>query len=221
MPLIQVEQLRTIMPRLKSADALVWTPALDAAARRFNINSRDRLKSWLANLAHESNELSKPRESTYYTSVARIRAVFKRVSNRNHPQYRNDAQLRACLRQPEEFANFIYSGINGNGDEASGDGWRYRGGGPIGLTFKNNYAACGMAIGVDLVNQPELIETVEVGALSAAWFWEARGLNQVVDSYDGDEELRRVTVLINGGLNGLDERDYYTELANKAFGLKS
>jgi hypothetical protein len=103
----------------------------------------------------------------------------------------------------------------GNGPEASGDGWRYRGRGPIQLTGKDNYRACGQGIGVDLVDDPDFLATPEPGCLAAAWFWARNGLNALADAGDFVTITRR----INGGLNGLAERREFWERAKAVFGV--
>jgi len=220
MATVSAAQLRQICPRLKLEAAQTWVPFLNEAAARFDISANaDRLAAWLAQAAHESGEFSKGRENMNYTSVARIRAVFKRVSMPGVHR-RTNPELQAYVRAPEQFANFIYSHLLGNGNEASGDGWAYRGGGSIGLTGRAQYRECGRAIGLPLEQKPELIERPLAGALSAAWFWHKRGLNKVVDETEGERETREVTLLTNGGFNGLADRLMYAERAEQAFGLK-
>ena len=109
----------------------------------------------------------------------------------------------------------MYGGRLGNGPEASGDGWRYRGRGPIQLTGKSNYRTCGAALGVDLVAEPALLETAEVGCLAAAWFWADKGLNALADAGDFVTITRR----INGGLIGLADRRELWERAKAVFGV--
>ncbi|NUT73515.1 glycoside hydrolase family 19 protein [Pseudomonas sp. C1C7] len=95
-----------------------------------------------------------------------------------------------------------YEGRKDLGNLAPGDGFRYRGRGLIQITGRTNYAACGEALGVDLVNQPELLEQPQYACLSAAWFWATKGLNTLADA----GEFNSITRRINGGLNGLQDR---------------
>lgn len=90
----------------------------------------------------------------------------------------------------------------GNTPAADGDGQKYRGRGLIQVTGRANYAECGEALGLDLINHPELLELPEHAAASAAWFWQSRGLNSLADR----GEFKTITRRINGGLNGLDDR---------------
>ncbi|WP_310335347.1 glycoside hydrolase family 19 protein [Pseudomonas corrugata] len=95
-----------------------------------------------------------------------------------------------------------YEGRKDLGNTAAGDGFKYRGRGLIQVTGRANYAACGEALGVDLVNQPELLEEPQYACMSAAWFWSTKGLNTLADAGD----FERITRRINGGLNGQDDR---------------
>jgi putative chitinase len=200
------EELVAVMPRAAAA-AMDFTPPLDAAMRRFEIDRPARCAAFLAQLAHESGELRQWTENLNYSWQA-LRKVFPKY-------FPTDAAAQAYHRQPEKIANRVYGGRMGNGGEASGDGWRYRGRGPIQLTGKDNYRACGQAIGVDLVNRPELLETPEVGCLAAAWFWSSRGLNPLADA----GKFLTITRRINGGTHGLDERMRYWEQARAVFGV--
>jgi putative chitinase len=93
----------------------------------------------------------------------------------------------------------------GNGDTASGDGWKYRGRGAIQLTGKTNYLICGNAIGLDLQNSPDMLLDPQHGIRAALWFWNNHNLNKYADVQD----MQTITKIINGGLNGLDDRLAY------------
>jgi putative chitinase len=112
------------------------------------------------------------------------------------------AAAEPYARQPDKLANKVYANRLGNGNEASGDGWRYRGRGPIQLTGKANYEKCGAGIGEDLVRFPCLLLTPSVGLASAGWFWHTRGCNRLAD----EDDHRAITRIINGGQLGLDDR---------------
>lgn len=100
------------------------------------------------------------------------------------------------------------------GNTVAGDGLKYRGRGLIQVTGRVNYAACGEALGVDLINQPELLEQPQYACLSAAWFWATKGLNTLADAGD----FARITRRINGGLNGLAERQAFYDKALQVLG---
>ena len=101
---------------------------------------------------------------------------------------------------PQLIANKVYSGRMGNVED--GDGWKYHGRGLIQLTGKDNYANCGSGMGVDFLSNPDLLATVEYACLSAGWFWNKKGLNDLADTGDYETMTKR----INGGLIGLDDR---------------
>ena len=124
-------------------------------------------------------------------------------------------------RNPEKLANYVYALRLGNGDEASGDGWRYRGRGLIQTTGRSNYRATGVALTQPLEAQPELLRTPGMAALSAAWFWKSHGLNELADvgGAGDDEDFETISIRINGGRAGLDSRKAYWEAAKDAIGV--
>jgi len=212
---LTVDQLRQICPRLSLAVAQSFVPALNAAATRFQINqTADRYAAWLAQCAHESGGFTRTRESCHYKTVARVRAVFARAAKCTN------AQIQPYLGVSSKFANWIYAGRLGNGDEASGDGNRYRGGGITGLTGRANYREVGKVLGLPLETQPELIELPNISALVAAYFWHSRGCNEIADRLEGDDETKALRQIINGGFNGLADTLEYAERAERAFGLR-
>jgi putative chitinase len=198
--------LEAVMPlAAKLADPVI--AALATAMRRFEIDTPPRMAAFTAQLAHESGQLQRWTENLSYR-WERLRQVFPKY-------FATDAEARAFDRKPERIANRVYAGRMGNGPEPSGDGWRYRGRGPIQLTGKDNYRACGSAIGVDLVGDPDLLATPGPGCLAAAWFWARNGLNTLADAGDFVTITRR----INGGLNGLADRREFWEHAKAVFGV--
>jgi putative chitinase len=117
-----------------------------------------------------------------------------------------------CARQPEKIANIAYANRYGNGDEISGDGWRYRGRGVMQITFKENYKACGVALGLDLIKFPELLEQPLNIFRSAGWYWTTRKLNDLADKGD----FLAITKIINGGTLGIEDRTNYYNRAKLA-----
>ena len=109
--------------------------------------------------------------------------------------------------KPEKIANKIYSLRMGNGDEASGDGYRYCGRGFIQTTGLNNYKAFSKYAGIDCVNKPELLETIQYAIESACYFWKINNLNTLSDSTNKNEDVvLSITKIVNGGTNGYDDR---------------
>ena len=170
-----------------------WAPSLEATCVRFQINSDLRIAGFLSQIAHESGGFRFVVENLNY-SAASLLAVFGR--------YFTGPLATIYERQPEKIANRVYANRMGNGDEASGDGWRYRGRGPIQLTGKDNYAAFSLAADVDALVHPELLEQPDAGSLAAGWFWDTHRLNELAD--EGD--VVGMTKRINGGTNGQDDR---------------
>ncbi len=114
-------------------------------------------------------------------------------------------------RHAEAIANNTYPNRNGNGDESSGDGWRFRGRGLLQITGRRNYRTVGDSLGLPLEIEPELLEQPEHAASSSAWWWAARGLNGLADRC----EFAAITRRINGGMNGQAERMALWERAKR------
>lgn len=154
-----------------------WLDPLNAAMLARDITSPARMAPFLATLLYESNGFVHLVEDLRYSAKGLIRVWGTRFT----PQEAADYAM-----QPERIANRAYANRNGNGDEASGDGWRFRGRGPPQLTGRANYAAAERACGLPLVAQPELLEEPDAGAAVSAWFWATNGCNGYAD--DGDFE---------------------------------
>lgn len=174
--------LLAIMPRAgKVADAFL--PHLVAAMREFGIVDRADKLGFLANVAHETADLSTLSENLNY-SAARLRAVWPN-------RFTNDAIAARYAGKPEALANFVYANREGNGDEKSGDGWRHRGAGGIQLTFKNNQAKAAKHFGIPLDQVGDWLRTPEGAMRSAAWFWTTAGCSKrmKVGDFDGACDL--------------------------------
>ena len=165
-------------------------------AEKFNINTPLRLAHFLAQCAHESAEFTALQEKLNYSAV-RLKQVF--------PKYFPDNLADSYARQPEKIASRIYGNRMGNGDEASGEGYQYRGRGYIQLTGKDNYSAFAQTVSDDILHDPDLVAT-KYPLLSAAWFWDTRSLNPLADQGSDDQVVTQITKKVNGGLNGLDDR---------------
>lgn len=209
--IISPVQLLRIAPRCP--DTITWAAALNEAMREWGIESRLQVAHWLAQLAHESTEFTRLVENLNFRAPERIRDVWPlrfwlpSAKEPTRPPVRRDA--REFVGNAMLLANYVYAGRNGNGSESSGDGWRYRGRGPIQLTFKDNYARAGQALGLPLVGQPEIVVDPDVGARVAAWFWSDKRLGPLADL----NELVAITKKINGGTHGIDDRRRYLQTA--------
>jgi len=127
-----------------------------------------------------------------------LRAVFGKY-------FKTDELATEYARQPEKIANRVYASRMSNGDEESGDGWKYRGRGYIQLTGKHNYSLFNESVDDDVVESPELVKE-KYPLLSAAWFWSSNGLNRLADGGSTDEVVTKVTKRVNGGTIGLEDR---------------
>lgn len=171
-------------------------PAFIDAFERFDINTSKRQAAFLAQVAHESGSLTAVEESLRYSAPAILNNFGKYFT-------KEEADATAKLFDRERvIANRVYANRMGNGDEASGDGYRFKGRGYIQITGRSNYVDCGHGLGMDLLKTPELLTIAPANALSAAWFWWSRGLNAYADK----EDFERITKIINGGLNGQADR---------------
>lgn len=173
-----------------------WGGPLTAAMDKFAINTPRRQAQFIAQIAHESGGFKQLTENLNYSAQGLASTWPGRFSTGTGP----NELAREIARNPEKIANAAYGLRMGN--NAQGDGWRYRGRGLIQLTGKANYQAAASAIGAPLVEQPDLVAEPAMAAMTAAWFWSKNGLNALADSGD----TRAVTKRINGGTTGLDDR---------------
>lgn len=174
------------------------------------INTKNRLSFFFGNLEHESNDFELKRENMNY-SVKRLIEIFKSRFDRNKDGWLDENEkkkIREIAGNPQKIANFVYANRFGNGDEKSGDGWKYRAGGYIGVTFKDNYKELSKATGINFTENPDLLNEEANAIISAIWFWKKNNLNSFADNND----VKGATKKINGGYNGLKER---TDAINK------
>lgn len=208
--------LKQLFPKSTEENRAKYAMPLRMAMIRYNIDNPNRVRAFLAQIGHESGQLSAVVENLNYSAKV-LRSVFGKY-------FKTDAEAEKYARKPEAIANVVYANRLGNGSTASGDGWRYRGRGLIQLTGKANYDKAtnemyALPMGVDFVDEPELLATPEYAAQSAAWFWESNGLNALADQLGGDDDtevFKAITKRINGGYNGLDDRFALYERAKKA-----
>jgi putative chitinase len=178
-----------------AANAEKWVPWLNMTMHRYDINTPRRQAMFLAQLAHESGGFNFVVENLNYSADG-LEKVFKKY-------FPTRELAEEYARQPEKIANRVYANRMGNGDEASGDGWKYRGRGLIQLTGLNNYATYAMQADNEALTKPEIVQEPEFAADSAGWFWMVNRLNAMADTGD----VRAVTRRVNGGFNGLADRE--------------
>jgi putative chitinase len=198
MSLITIDQLQKAVPQGRREDLLLYIDFLNEGMEKFEINSPARVAAFIAQLAHESGDFRHAGENLNYSAEA-LRKTWPR-------RFPSDALARQYQRNPEKIASLVYAGRFGNGDEASGDGWNYRGRGLIQLTFHDNYEKYAQAISdPSIMTNPDQVAQPRHAALSACWFWKVNGLNPLADA-GTEEAFNEITHKINGGWNGTEDR---------------
>jgi putative chitinase len=185
-------QLAQIIPGNPYIDH--WYDALEQALPDYDINTPNRVAAFMAQCAHESGGFTAIKENLNYRA-ATLRKVFPKY-------FPSDDIAEAYAGKQEMIANRVYGGRMGNGDEHSGDGYRYCGRGLIQLTGKQNYQNFADSIQIAVEDVPEYLATFEGAVQSACWFWESNNLNQFADTGD----ILTMTKRINGGTIGLEDR---------------
>ena len=175
-------------------DAAATAPALGAAAREFRIDTPERLVQWLGQLHHESGGFTRLEENLYY-SPERLMAVWPH-------RFPDRASALTCARNAVALAERVYGGRQDLGNTHVGDGYRFRGRGYIQTTGRANYERAAQALGLDLLDDPDLLKTPRHAARAAGLFWRDRGLNAAADRGD----TGAITRAINGGMQGAADR---------------
>lgn len=166
-------------------------------AAKFQINTPLRLAHFLAQCGHESGGFRLTQENLNYSAKG-LNGIFKKY-------FPTEAAAAAYARNPQKIANKVYSNRMGNGTEASGDGYKFRGRGYIQLTGKDNYTAFGKSIGEDMTANPDKVAST-YALLSAAWFFSKNGLHKMADEGATDAVVTKITKRVNGGTIGLADR---------------
>ena len=169
-----------------------WLDPLNETFAKYDINTPVRQAFFIGQCAHESGNFKVLEENLHYKAESLMRVWPSRFPDMDVAnQYANN---------PEKIANKVYGGRMGNVED--GDGWNYHGRGLIQLTGRDNYANCGSGLGVDLLGNPNWLLDPKYATLSAGWFWNKKGLNNLADTGDYETMTKR----INGGVLGLDDR---------------
>jgi putative chitinase len=176
-----------------------WVDALNETFERFQIDTPMRQASFIGQCGHECANFRVLEENLNYRAATLLK-LFPRTPRRAWGFTPEEAA--AYERQPKKIANRIYGNRMNNRDEASGDGFRFRGRGCIQLTGSANYHHAGKALGVDFIMEPDLVATPKYAAMTAGWFWNTHKINQFADVQDWVTMTKR----INGGTIGLDDR---------------
>lgn len=194
---LTADKVHACSPRNKNPAEL--QAALEAVLPRYEITTAARVAAFLAQCGHESADFTILQENLNYSAKG-LHATWPK-------RFPSEAEAAPYNRNPEAIANKVYASRMGNGDEHSGDGWKYRGRGAIQLTGHDNYAAFAKDMGYETTEDCiPYLETLEGAIESACWFWWKNNLNQWADSGD----MKTLTKRINGGDLGLKERtDHY------------
>ena len=173
--------------------------AFNETFERFGILTPLQQASWIGQCGHECGNFRIMEENLNYRAATLLK-LFPLTPKRKWGFTPEEAA--AYEKQPKKIANRIYGNRMGNRDEASGDGFRFRGSGFLQLTGHSNFYHAGKALGEDFVMQPELVRTPKYASQTAGWFWQTHKLNQIADGRD----FVTMTKRINGGTIGLDDR---------------
>ena len=204
---LTLQQLKQLLP--KNPYVVHWHEVLAQLLPDYEINTPQRIAAFIAQCAHESGGFMILKENLNYRPET-LRKIFPKY-------FPTDDMARAYCSMPnkqEAIANRVYANRMGNGDEHSGDGYRYCGRGLIQLTGKDNYSFFAGSLGISVEEASEYLGTFEGAAQSACWFWETNNLNQYADSGD----ILTMTKRINGGTIGLEDRKKHYEHALHVLG---
>ncbi len=176
---------------------------------KFGVNTPLRLAHFLAQCGHESGGFRITQENLNYSAKG-LQGIFKKY-------FPSEALALDYAKKPQKIANRVYGGRMGNGNEASGDGYKFRGRGFIQLTGRDNYKAFDDAVEDNILENPDLVAT-KYPLASAAWFWNKNKLNQLADKGAATEVVTMITKRVNGGTIGLPDRikhfkEFYSLLA--------
>jgi putative chitinase len=189
---LNLEKLKKCVPNNKDHAGLL--NAFNKVFEKYEINTKERVAGFLAQCGHESLDFTVLKENLNYGAKG-LRGTFGKY-------FPDDATAAKYERKPEMIANRVYASRMGNGNESSGDGYKYRGRGAIQLTGCSNYTAFAKDVGKTIDETITYLETLEGAIESACWFWKKNGLNEIADKKD----ITLMTKRINGGTIGLEDR---------------
>lgn len=190
---LKKEHVAEMLKGNKNIDA--WYDAMVKVLPKYNINTPNRVAGFIAQCAHESLNFTVLEENLNY-SAANLEKVFSKYFSKA------GRKTTGYVKQPEKLANLVYANRLGNGDTASGDGYKFRGRGIIQLTGRENYTNFGKAVGKTPDEVIEYLKTIEGALESACWYWNNRNINAACDAND----IVRMSKLVNGGDIGLADR---------------
>jgi putative chitinase len=188
------QNLKLIFPTTAQKTLNEWVDPLNKAITHFDIDTRARACAFIAQVGHESAGLTATSENLNYSAEG-LRRTFPKY-------FPTDALAQRYARNPRMIASRVYANRMGNRDEASGDGWLYRGRGLIQVTGANLYAALAHDLQKTVAETVLFLETKDGAAMSAGWYWDTNSLNALADATRFTDLTKRV----NGGVNGLQDR---------------
>lgn len=202
--MITFSQLKQLLPNNPYVEN--WHHALVQLLPDYDINTPKRIAAFIAQCSHESGGFRVLTENLNY-KAAGLRRIFPKY-------FPTDELAKQYEKQPRKIANRVYASRMGNGDESSGDGFRYCGRGLIQLTGKSNYQNFADSLEMKVEDVPDYLATFEGAAQSACWFWETNNLNRFADAGD----ILNMTKRINGGTIGLEDRKKHYDHALHVLG---
>lgn len=205
--MITVELLQKICPKTKRATLERYAEPLNEVAQYYDMfDNPKRVAAFLAQIAHESGGFNFVAENLNYSAKG-LMTTFKKY-------FPNEALAKQYERKPEMIANRVYANRMNNGNEQSGDGWKFRGRGLIQLTGRANYTKFAEDLGISLDETVAYLETPAGAVSSAGWFWDNNNLNGYCDR----DDFIGLTKRINGGTIGLEDRKHHYHIALEALG---
>jgi putative chitinase len=199
---ITLELLQALCPKTKQSVLAQYVDALNDVAEYYDMyDNPRRVAGFLAQVAHESGGFNFVKENLNYGAKG-LMTTFKKY-------FPDEGTAKAYERQPEKIANRVYANRMANGDESSGDGYRFCGRGLIQLTGRANYTKFAQDLGISVEETVAYLETPAGAVSSAGWFWDNNNLNQYCDS----DDFVTLTKRINGGTIGLEDRQHHYHLA--------
>ena len=200
--MVTLELLQEICPKTKSSILINYVEPLNIVGEHILLfENTKRLAAFLAQVAHESGGFNFIQENLNY-SARGLMQTFRRY-------FPNEEIAKLYERKPERIANRVYANRMKNGDEASGDGWKFRGRGLIQLTGRENYTRFANSLDKTIEDTIKFLETTQGAVSSAGWFWDINKLNIYCDL----EDFVGLTRRINGGTIGLEDRKHHYHLA--------
>lgn len=204
---LTLQQLKQLLP--KNPYVNHWYDALSKLLPDYDINTEKRIAAFIAQCSHESGGFTALQENLNYKA-----STLRKTFGKYFPTDELAQQYASKVNKQQAIANRVYANRMGNGDEASGDGYKYRGRGLIQLTGKDNYFWFASSLEITPEEAAEYTQTFEGAAQSACWFWETNKLNQYADKND----ILKMTKVINGGTIGLEDRIKHYEHALHVLG---